>query len=574
MGSATNATYRFLAKTDNGAATEILVASLDYPVPEIQDLALRALLSRKDPAGHREIFRRLPKMNESAKAIVSERPDRLANVAGSVISNPDASACETGRKAILEFRLYEAFPTVLSNITGEHPQKEILAQTVLELTEQFYADLSSCDDKKKHDRMDYIRPWVIGSLEDAARKYASHKSRPVMEAFLLVTKRKNKTLRDILNQPNSDNYKELVDILKTSQRGGIVRLLLTFLEEAEPPLAIEEVFASRYDSKFVEYYFKSITPEIPSAFGKTLAGMQNIEWAKPGHPAFEQFDDVQQDAAVRLIMASGMKRVDVLPVLEYLLKAGKLGGRRAAAKALADIRLPEAGAVLVHAIRDPDPIVRATLIRQLRQRNVPGAVTLMIRLSDSNHQEVRDALRDSLPEFTFAQLMMNFDSLPDAALHTCCQLVSKLDPEAVPKLGEEMRLPAFSRRYRAVQAACAMNLAPKLEEDLVRLLEDEEQVVRAAATKALGECPSDNAYEALRYALSDRSLTVREAAELSLRQIKAIRYGMERAISHNSLSPMTEEELLQDIEGLLAEIERQILAATKPEPATTGAAAS
>ena len=83
-------------------------------------------------------------------------------------------------------------------------------------------------------------------------------------------------------------------------------------------------------------------------------------------------DDVQQHAAVKFAMGSGVPRLAVYGVIEYLLSQGKPGGRRAASAALAEFHGAEANALAMRALRDPDPLVQANVVVQLRAGEFPA----------------------------------------------------------------------------------------------------------------------------------------------------------------------------------------------------------
>ncbi len=58
-----------------------------------------------------------------------------------------------------------------------------------------------------------------------------------------------------------------------------------------------------------------------------------------------------------------------------------------------------------------------------------------------------------------------------------------------------------------------------LEARVLKLLSDADHVVRTQAARALAACDTPGARAALREALLDRSVTVQEAAQRSLRQL-------------------------------------------------------
>ena len=516
MKSGLEKTFLFLKKTENEAAIEVLSHALDSEVPAAQELALRALLERRSPAGRREVFNRLPTFNEEHRAIINERPDRLVRVVREALKTADKASSIAAFKAILAFRLYDALPVMIS-VTNQpdSPHFAIAKEAVLALTEAFYEDLSN----ERLPRADAIRAKITTALEEAVLRFDTHESPQIVESFLMVAKQQNVVLRRILRQQADAVHHALIDVLAQSQRGGVVRLLLGFLEDHQMPKVVRDIITSRTDMKYVENLLDHLGPSPSRAVSAAVSTFDSIAWAEPNHETLLDLDDSCQFNAVGLIVASSIPREKVIETLGFLLAEGNLGGRRASAEALAKFARPEATAMVVRALNDEDPQVRAHLLRQLRPRNVPGAMSLLIRMVGTDDDVVRQALKESLPEFTFRQFIVNFDALPDEFRATTGHLVKRIDAHAESSLRDEMNCLSPVRRRRAVMATSAMGLTRELEKTVITLLSDDDHVVRIAAAKALAEVETMPSWEALMDALLDKSVIVKEAAEESLRQI-------------------------------------------------------
>lgn len=513
-----NATFQYLAKTENLLADEVLIAALDSVHQPIRDLALQAVLERRSPDGHQEIFRRLAGLDEHCRAIVNERPDRLVRVVGEAVKGGDpqqfAMACET----ILSFHLYDALPVLIAELTRDSgSRREPAARTILELTERFYGEL--CSPKKEQPRhcdQDTARKRMISALEEAVGKFSQHGSIEVVEAFLMVSKQQNAGLRRMLQQPQESCRPAILDALTHSSRGGVLRLLLSFLEDPQMPQAVKTILAGRTDAKFLENLMAVAGAGASKTVTETLSRFDGFAWAKPGHPSLAQMDDQGQADAVALLMATSIPSKELLGLVGYLLLEGKTGGRRAAARAIHRFEFAEADGIVIRALNDPDPVVRAHVLKELRPRGIPRAMSLLIRMVDTPHDEIRLALREALPEFTFRHFMRSFDQLSDTMLATAAHLVRKIDVEAAWNLQMEMECLSPVRRRRAVLAAGAMGLVRDLEEKIIPLLSDDDHMVRVAAAQALADTDSAPSWEALRDALLDRSVIVQETAEQSL----------------------------------------------------------
>jgi len=131
---------------------------------------------------------------------------------------------------------------------------------------------------------------------------------------------------------------------------------------------------------------------------------------------------------------------------------------------------------------------------------------------------VRKAARESLDEFSFSRFLAAFDMLDDEVRRSTGTLVKKIDPQTVPLLRAEMESRVRTRRLRALVIARTIDLVARLEEEIIKLLHDDDHLVRAEAAAALGLNESTGSRDALHAALEDGSATVQEAAKKSLQQ--------------------------------------------------------
>ena len=513
-------TFRFLAETENEASVDVLIAAFDCPHEPTRHHALRAILERRSPEGHREVFRRLPKMDESCRAIIDEHPDRLIRVVSHALRKANRRQCETACDAVVSFRLYYALPALVSVLVDvEGAPTKLLADAALKLSEKFYGELSGVVEGHTRKNQDAIRHRITSSLEDATKKFHRHKRTEVVEAFLLVAKPKNVALRQLLQRPDESSCQTILTLLAGSPQGGVIRLLLGFLEDPQMPRAVIKVIAERDDQKFIEHLLHTIGARPSKTVARSLKRFDSFLWAKPDNPLFDKLDDAAQHGAVQLLAASNMDREELLQFLGFVLTHGKPGGRRAAAEALAEFHGSEADAMAVRIIADEDAQVRAALIPQLRAREIPNALSLLIRMVDTDDEHIHEALRKAMPEFSYRQFMDNFDSMPDQLQAIGGNVVRKIDPEVSAKLAADMNSPSPVCRRRAVQAAGAMGAAQDMESVIIGQISDDDHMVRTAAAQILAECNTKPSWEALRDALFDSSVAVQEVAENSLRSI-------------------------------------------------------
>jgi HEAT repeat protein len=85
-----------------------------------------------------------------------------------------------------------------------------------------------------------------------------------------------------------------------------------------------------------------------------------------------------------------------------------------------------------------------------------------------------------------------------------------------------------------------MGLVSEVEQEIIKLLSDDDHMVRTAAAKALADCKSVPSWEALRDAMLDRSFVVQEAAVRSLELISRSLQGASNG------GAMVEEALFEE----------------------------
>jgi HEAT repeat protein len=512
-------TLQLLATTSNEAAVRVLNAALDSPHAAIREGALSAILSRRSPAGHREVLRRLDAVDERSRAIIEEHRGRMTQALRDAVLSGDRQLCINGCRAAVWFREYDLIPPLINVLEDpSHPNRELAAGTLLELVHVLYGELADPHDDGARPDRDLVRRHVIGSLERSIQRFPGHGRREILQAYLLLVGRDSVVLKRLLDDPHHPAFLALVDVLSKSEAAGVIGLLLAFLDDPRAPSAALAVVAKRSDLRFLRYLLRKIGREPTTAVKQNLKRIESVAWLQDGAPALDPLDDAAQHAAVRLAMISGIPRPQAFSVVKHFLLSGKPGGRRAAAEALNEFHGAEANALVLKALEDKDPQVKASVLAQLRHRGIVGALPRLVEMVDSGHAVVRRAARASLDEFTFDRFLAAFDALDDEVRASTGTLVKKVDRQTIPQLKAEMQSQVRARRLRALTVAQVIGAVEPLEETILGHLHDSDHMVRAEAARALARGRLPCSRKALEEALTDPSATVQEAARESLRQ--------------------------------------------------------
>jgi len=512
-------TFRLLRETQNEAATRVLIPALDSRFPSVRDAALDALLSRRSPAGHREVVSRLHTFDEPWRRTVSENHSRMLPALRDAVISSDRQVCVNGCRAAVWFSQYDLIPALLIALEDPaNPNATVASEALLDLTGLLCGELADPRDQEQRRDVQVVRRRVVGALEMSVGRFARHRRREIVEAFVLLTYRDNAVLRQILQDPYHPAFVVLVDALSKSPQNAAIGLLLSFLDDPHAPSAVLSIVSKRSDARFILALLRKIGRETSPAVTQNLKRLESIAWIGGDAAFLDAWSDFEQSAAVRLVMVSGIPRTQAYSVIEHLLARGKSAGRRAAAEALDKFRGADANLLALQALDDEDPEVQSRILVQLRGRGIPGALARLVEMIDSPHETVRDAARRCLAEFSFARYLSSFDLLDEEVRASTGELVKKVDPQAPAMLRAELISAVRSRRLRGLAMARALGLVADLEDVILPLAKDDDHLIRAEAALTLGQSKSPAARRALAGALADRSPTVQGAAGASLRR--------------------------------------------------------
>ncbi|MEO8494425.1 MAG: HEAT repeat domain-containing protein [Planctomycetota bacterium] len=517
MADGLDVTLSVLAKTQNEAAVRLLLGALDAPDREVQVGALRALLARRSVTGQRELLGRWHTLSKRWKKIVADSSGRLSSAIRDALLGPEEQLHRNACDAVLTLAEYDAIPALITAAEDNaNPQAEHSAETLLLLADALCDALAAPRDYQNRRDPHVVHTHAVAALEQSVGRFDHHQRQEIVEAFLLLAGHTNAGLHHLLERPHHKAYVTLIHLLSHSHRLGVMRLILDSLDDPRTPSVMYGILARRKDVSFVRHMLKRFTDEVPKTAQNNLKRIESFGWLRDDMNLLSALNGEEQRGAIHLIMASGMNRLRVFEVVDFLLSHGAEEGRREAANALTEFRGEQASACVIRALEDDDPIVRATAVRQLRERGTRGAMTTLLDLIDSPHEAVREAARESLAEFTFERFLATFGTLDDETLAETGHIVNRVDLNALEGLRNELKSPIRVRRIRAIQMAVAMTAVSEVESLVIDQLYDEDHVIRAATAEALIQSPSAASRQALRNVILDRSQIVRDAAERTL----------------------------------------------------------
>lgn len=516
--SGLSTTFTLLGETENEAASRLLAAALDAPSLTVRTAAIRAVLDRRSDLGIRKLADRVEQLSDEEVSVVVEMHGRAAAVLRDMIQSSDPQQVRAGCRAAIRFHEFDVMPTLIELLEEPgHRFADEAAATLTQLADELVRELAVIRDERRRRDPTIARRNVTTALEQSVARWPKHGRREPLEAFLQLANRDNAALHRLLTDSRDPCYAPLCEVLLNSERPGVIRLLLNFLDDPRPPVAGLQALFRRTDRRTLDALLKKIGVEPSAAMRANLRRADMIVWAADESLTAE-LDDEAQQAVVTAIVASGMKRPDVFAVLSRFAKHGRPWGRRAAIAALPEFNTTEADVLLLKALEDDEPEVRAAALVQLRPRGIPGALPTLLDALDAPPPLIREAARSQLQEFSFRRYLPAFELLADDVRRSTGRLVAKIDLSSPGQLREELRSSQPKRRTRAIEVAEAMGLTKAVEDALVECIGDPDHVIRADAARALAGTSAETVRSALEQLLEDGSFAVREAAQFALQQ--------------------------------------------------------
>ncbi|WP_254509859.1 HEAT repeat domain-containing protein [Anatilimnocola floriformis] len=537
-------TLQLLAETANEAAVPVLVAALKTPDRRRPKQALQALLHRADPAAEMEVLARWHQWPEPMRRLVADKPGWLSGVIHTALAGRlDSAAAEelfrNACAAALATRDYDQIPALATAAADvKNKIRAQPAETTLLLAEMLFEELHAPRDYRVRRDPQLQRANLLPSLERMADTVDQHQRLELIEALLLLAERDTATIKRILQSPRDPSFPALTQVLRQSSRPGVIRLLLSYLDDPHAPRAALETLAKRRDLQFIRQLLRKVGNQPPNVVRSNLHRIEEVNWLSDASAVFGSLAEGEQAAAIQLVIEANLVPSQALQILSLGLQDGSPEGRRAAATGLVRFAGAEADEIAWQALDDEDPIVRAQAVTRMGKHATPTVIPRLLGMLDSSHQLEREAAQACLDEYNFERYLLAYDTMAPETRHATGLLVKKVDATLISQLTTELQAPVRARRARAIEIAIMLELIPDLFDALSPLLGDEDQYTRLDAVRALATCELPESQQALRRAMLDHSPLVSQAAEAGLARFQA---------SHEE-PPIKPAEPLVDIE--------------------------
>lgn len=478
-------TVEILRASRNQAANDLLVDLVLEGPPSIREESLEALLSSRPRAALTPLVADFDLLGPAQQdQICRAGSATLAHALRQAYLSSDIRVHDNACVVMRRIPAYDQIPLILGALEQEPERKSRAVNLIEQLTKQLAADLDAAPDSAS---LAATRRQFLAALEVALRRFPRHRSSVVPEAFLILDNEDSELVRRVLGDPAHPCHAPMVDALCTRQEPRIVRWLFVLLASPHPPAAVIHIVTQRKDPWFVAKLLEGVSMLADPLVQASVKHIKEFPWLRVEPAGLGSMSSEQQKSALLWVTASGMSLPDKLSVVAFLLDEGHPESRRAAACTLTQFPGSDATQLLVGCLGDRDPVVQLAAVKQIRQRGLPNALALLMPKLEDPDPRVREAARQTLSDYGFEKYFRSFDQMDERSQYMIGSLVSKIDSSFDDKVRIELGSEHRNHRIRATRILRCLSRVESFWRDLARLVDDADHVVRRSAMDALEE---------------------------------------------------------------------------------------
>lgn len=526
MSAALDRTFELLARTGGPASTDALVAALDVPDDRIRLKAVQVLVRRSDFLSGRELVLHWPSFAPEIRTVLERNVTTLSGTLRQCLQSGDTPCRQHALEMVAALEDYGqigALVQLLESSAGQERDwvEHALRGLVDRLSEHLRFDRESAavgNTRRYLREAPRIRQVFLETLEKSANRFEAHRSAVVVEALLALADPGDSQLKRLFRDPRSPLAEAAGEQLLKSTHPGVLTLLFESQGQTHPFLPATQALSRREDPEFVCHILRQWPKSLTPIQQRNFREVQSFAFLERRPLNLEVLPPGLHKRLVVFLTAIGLAQDHKLEVLEWLVRHGSPEGRLAATGVLAEIPDEKVHEVVLEGLESDVSEVQAWATTQLRPREIPGAIELLLERLDSPLLDVREAARTELGDFNLNRVLDLYEGLDAVRARAVGKLVRKIDPETIEKLRAELAHPVHRRRLRAIQCAERVGWLEDVQPELVARLDDEESIVRRAAVEALQSFPKLATRELPRM-MQDPSPRVRDSVDHVLSSI-------------------------------------------------------
>ena len=513
-----NNTIKFIGKSENPAAIDILMQLLSHHDTDFRRLAFGLLYLKKSPELYVHLFKQFLSDEEywSNPEVVAH--ERLAKIVDAALRDKSGQHRQTAADIAMKYKLYDILPTVVLYIESQDKQLSALMRKVLlHFAESFYDDIVNAPPEERIN-FDRKRDWFVSQLEAPVKRYSVNEIGEAIQSLLIITKKDFDLMKLVTADHRSAAAQKMKELLQTGTHRSYLRILLNYVDDNDSPGFMDEIISERSDTLFVrkllEYVGRDPSPEFRSA----LKRFTDLAWFRIENSELPNLVAELEPNAVQLLQSVAFPKERNISLYKFFFERESVESRRAAAESIRWLIGEEVNAMLLKFVDNSDSQTAAALFRLLKSREAFGIDEVLPKLIERNDDIIRRAIYDTMPELHVETFASRISQMTLMTAQKIGRYVRLVDPHTYKVIDDDIKSPIPIRRASACKVATVTGYAKDFLRRIIEIAEeDDEMSVRLAAISALSTIMAKEALEALKNLMHDRVTDVRDAVEIAVK---------------------------------------------------------
>ena len=508
---------RFIGKSENPSANEILLHLLTHVDSEFRKVAFQAIYLKKSPELYVLFFKRFMQDEEYWGNPGTIPAERLAKIVDAALRDASGQYRQAAAEAAMKYKLYEILPTVVLFLESQDQQHVALMRKVLlHLADSFFDDIMNAPPEERRN-FDRKREWFVSQLDSPIKRYSVNACDEAIQSLLIIGKKDFDLMKLIAGDSRSAAGKKFAEYLRTGTHRSFLRVLLNYVDDPDSPGTIDEIISERSDALFVRKLLEYVGLDPSSEFRSAVKRFKEFVWFRAGNPELPALVAGLERNAVQLLQSVSFPKERMLPLYRFFLERESVDSRRAAAESVRWLVGEEINHLLLEFVNNSDPQTAAILFRLLKSREASGIEDVLPVLIERTDSEIRQAIYDMMPDLHVETFASRVGQMTPMTAQKFGRYVRLIDSSTFKKIDDDIKSPIPIRRAAACRVAMYTDYA---KEFLPRIIEiatiDDEMSVRLPAIAALSTVLVKDALATLKNLENDRSTDIRDAVRIAV----------------------------------------------------------
>jgi HEAT repeat protein len=511
-------TIKFIGKSENPAANEILQKLLAHTDTDFRKLAFNALYLKKVPALYVILFKQFQKDEEYWGKPGMIPSERLAKIADAALRDVSKQYRDTAAEMAMKYKLHEILPTVILFIEAQDQHlAELMRKTLLSLAESFYNDIMEAPPGERRN-FDRKRDWFVSQLDGPIKRYSMNGIEEVVQSLLIVTKKDFDLMKLVAADHRSEVAKKMSEFLRTGTHRSYFRLLLNYVDDPDSPATMDVILSERSDALFVRKLLEYVGRDPSPEFREALKRFQNLAWFTAENPELPALVEGLEPNAVQLLQSVSFPKDRAIRLYRFFLERPSVESRRSAAESVRWLLGEDVNRMLLKFVDNSDPQTTAILFKLLKSREVPGIEEILPALIERPDTLIRQAIYEMMPELHVETFASRISQMTPMTAQKMGRYVRLVDPNTYKIIDNDIKSPIPIRRSAACRVAMVTGYAKEFLPQIIEIAErDDEMSVRLSAIAALSTVLVKEALATLKNLTTDRSTDIRDAVDIAVK---------------------------------------------------------